>query len=398
MPVWCVTGKLGAGKTLVAVSRIQKYLNENRRVATNLDLKLEKIINPWAQKTTVYRLPDIPTIESFKAIGQGYDGEFQGDHKNGLVVLDECALWLNTRSWNDKSRKALIDYFVHLRKLRWDLILIIQDIEALDKQFRDLYAEQIVYCSRLDRYKIPYIGGLINFMAAGRVPMPRVHIGAVYYNLGVGKQSHIENWVYRGNALMDGYNTEQGFNTSDSPEFYQYLPPNTVFGRYVTKTQLLKTRLKNIGLLPFFFVGLISGIGLVHAFTPDGNEPDRGNWRCNADWEALFGDCTLTKNDVRKAIEQYRNQSDSTPDAGKAAGVGSQSQTPAAAAMHPLDDVYISGSVRLSSGQYEYVFNSSDQTFYPYEAGYRVYDGTDCKAMLINVEDKTDRKFVYCRK
>lgn len=49
MPVYFVQGKLGSGKTLAGIHRIQEALNQGRRVATNIDLRLEKLINPWAK-------------------------------------------------------------------------------------------------------------------------------------------------------------------------------------------------------------------------------------------------------------------------------------------------------------------------------------------------------------
>ena len=394
MPVWCVTGNLGGGKTLMCVSKIQEYLNKNRRVVTNLDLNVENLVSPFAKKTNVIRIPDIPDIDDFKAIGRGYEGEIKGDDHNGLIVLDECALWLNARAWSDKNRKAINDYFVHLRKLRWDLMLIIQHKDSLDKQFRENYCEHFVYCSRTDRLKIPFVGWLLNFVCAGRVRLPRVHVGEVYYTRG-GKEERVDTWFARGNHLFSAYDTEQGFNTSTSPAIYSYLPPNTIKGRYIDKKQVIKDKLKNIGLLPFFLVGLLSGGFVVHANTPDGNEPDRGHWNCNADWEKLFGDCELSKAQVREAIKVYKNHSLSKD----SEAVGSDLSLTAAddsLDKDKLHNVYISGSV-INGSDIEYIFNDDVGTWYPYENGYRVYDHDECQATLLNMDNPKDRRIIRCR-
>lgn len=392
MPVWAVTGKLGAGKSLVAVSRIQKYLNANRRVATNLDLYLENLINPWSKNATVYRLPDVPSVDDFKAIGLGYDGPFRGDAHNGLLVLDECAKWLNSRNWNDPRRKELVDFFVHLRKKRWDLCLIIQDIEALDKQFRDLYCEHIVYCSRSDRYKIPFIGPVFKLIFGEKLPVPRVHIGNVFYQVGAGKQTHVENWIYRGTDIMNAYDTEQGFSEFTSPGLYQFLPPFLVKGRYVSKIEHLKSKLKNVKLWHFFLLGILSGGFAVYAYQPDGNEPDRGLFICNADWELLFGGCDLTKAQVKRMVEDYRKGKVTTAKPQQTSTATLEEQQP-----HPLQGIYITGSVGYGGNKYDYSFAKDGSPIEPWTFGYKVYDISDCTAYAVNLEDKQDRYKITCQ-
>lgn len=70
MAVWVVTGKLGGGKTLGTLSRIQSYLNQGRAVATNIDVFPEKLINPDAKRSVLYRMPDKPTVADFNIRGK----------------------------------------------------------------------------------------------------------------------------------------------------------------------------------------------------------------------------------------------------------------------------------------------------------------------------------------
>lgn len=73
MAVHVVTGKLGSGKTLVSVSRIQERLAKGCPVATNLDLKLHNMpmVGRYAKKTRVIRIPDKPSLNDLLAIGIG---------------------------------------------------------------------------------------------------------------------------------------------------------------------------------------------------------------------------------------------------------------------------------------------------------------------------------------
>ncbi len=204
MAVYFVTGKLGSGKSLISVSKIRDYLGDGRRVATNLDLELDSMFTYC--KSSAVRLPDKPRVEDMLLLGDGYESDDPRDNNEsryGLIVLDECGTWLNSREWNDKGRRALIDWFLHARKRRWDIIFLIQDIESADSQIVRALCEHLVICRRLDRMR---------FM---QVPLPRVHIANVYY--GRNKENFVERWVYKGKDLYSAYDTRQVFR--DGIEF-----------------------------------------------------------------------------------------------------------------------------------------------------------------------------------
>ena len=229
MAVYFVTGKLGAGKSLVSVSKIRDYLDAGRRVATNLDLYLDEMFT--YSKSYATRLPDKPRAEDMYALGDGYDSDDPRDNdesRYGLVVLDECGTWLNSREWNDKGRRDLIDWFLHARKFRWDIIFLIQNIDAGDSQLVSMLCEHLVICRRLDRMR---------FL---RLPLPRLHIANVYY--GRNKENFVERWVYKGTDLFHAYDTRQRFR--DGIEFlqggpvdmrapYTYLSAFHIKGRYM---------------------------------------------------------------------------------------------------------------------------------------------------------------------
>lgn len=167
MSVYLISGKLGSGKTLSAVGRIRDALMKGRRVATNLDLRLEKLLSPrsgkpyksdglskWHQPVSCVRLPDKPTVDDLELIGSGNDS--MDESKNGIIVLDELAVWLNSRTFNDKSRMPVIDWLLHSRKKGWDVYFICQHLEQIDKQVRQALVEYLVVCRRMDRMKIPF--------------------------------------------------------------------------------------------------------------------------------------------------------------------------------------------------------------------------------------------------
>lgn len=215
MAVFFVTGKLGAGKTLASVWRLALYIQRGSPVATNLDLFFEHWPRPRLRELNCTRLPDKPTARDLQALGRG--NETYDEDKNGLVVLDECGTWFNSRTWNDKDRQDLIKWFLHARKLGWDVIFIVQDLDIVDKQARDALCEHAVFCKRMDRMSIPIIGPLLRMFGFEKI-MPRIHIGVVVY--GDTRQHPIVNrWWYRGDSWQKLYDTKQVFQ----PEMRDYV-------------------------------------------------------------------------------------------------------------------------------------------------------------------------------
>lgn len=208
MAFYFVTGKLGNGKSLVSVSRIQEKIRAGCRVATNIDLNLISMFGPVARNINVIRVPDKPTVYDLQAIGNGNDT--YDESKNGLLVLDECGTWFNARNWQDKSRAAVNDWFLHARKLGWDVILIVQNLSIVDSQARESLSEHVAYCRRMDNFQIPIIGGLFKAVTGSRLSLPRMHVARVVY----GSQQTdplADRWVYRGTDLYSAYDTKQAF-------------------------------------------------------------------------------------------------------------------------------------------------------------------------------------------
>jgi len=208
MAVYSVEGKLGTGKTKFAVWRAEGALREGRRVASNVDLYLEHLARD--QRSRYVRIPDKPTAFDLEAIGHGNPESYDED-RNGVLILDELGTWLNSRSFQDKSRPALLDWLIHARKLGWDVYLIVQDAQMIDRQVREALIEYSAKCMRLDKVRIPLIGRLLGDIFGGRAGyLPRMHLVAA--RVGSGQSAVVaERWHYRGDWLHRAYDTRQVF-------------------------------------------------------------------------------------------------------------------------------------------------------------------------------------------
>lgn len=256
MAVYFVTGKLGSGKSLAAVGRIRDYLSQGRRVATNLDLYLDKMFPRGKNKQIVTRIPDKPRLCDLELLGTG-DGRPMSEYDEsrfGLLVLDEMASWFNSRGWAEKSRHEVIEWFLHARKLHWDILFLIQDLDAVDKQLRGALAEHVVTCRRLDRIPIPFVSSLFKLVSDKRALMPKVHIGVVRYGSTEGALV-VDRWWYSGRELYSSYMTGQAFRDDvmigpsgevvDMRASYSVLSSWHVHGRYAQRRPRLLERLED---------------------------------------------------------------------------------------------------------------------------------------------------------
>ena len=261
MAVYIVTGKLGSGKTLLAVQKIQDYLREGRSVAVNIDVRMEKLCKPTNRHSRLVRLPDLPTADDLIGLGMGC--EVYDESKFGGIFLDEAGVWLNSRDWNSGGRGDLLKFFLFLRKRRWDLWLLVQNIGAIDKQVRDSIAEHVVYLNRWDRIKVPFFGLLGRILTLGiwSGRLPKLHHAVVKYGAKHGAMK-VDEWYYRGEDFYDFYDTTQEYDKGYDKGAYSMLPPgywrrripaatrNLGFYMRTTRIFLRRTRILNA-----FFLG-----------------------------------------------------------------------------------------------------------------------------------------------
>lgn len=237
MPVYVVQGKLGTGKGKFCVLKMREALQQGRRVATNFDLFLEHLL-PAGSRTTATRVPDKPTAQDLADIGPGNPDHRHDEDLNGLLVLDELGSWLNARSFADPERAKLLDWLIHARKHGWDVYLIVQHLDMIDKQVRAGLAEYQVRCIRADKIKIPIVGTFLG--KRGR--LPKFHIANTSMTDVPGVT--IDREWFSGKDLHDGYDTLQVFRdwVRDPKDAryaselyagpYSYLSPWHVKGRH----------------------------------------------------------------------------------------------------------------------------------------------------------------------
>ena len=231
MSVYFVTGGLGSGKGLAALFQLKNYASNGLKIAGNLDIHLTNLIPNPNSKISYIRVPDRPTQADLIALGSGNDG-YDPD-ENSLLVLDECATWLNARNWNDKGRAGLIDWLIHSRKHGWDVLLLVQSFETLDKQIIDTLMEYHVSMNNLAKFNIPIVGKLLKGWTKKNRPLklPTYHFGRVLYKNLVKADS----WSFKGKEFYNSYNTKQIFTETNDFSSHCLLSNWHTTGRYLTQ-------------------------------------------------------------------------------------------------------------------------------------------------------------------
>jgi hypothetical protein len=207
-----IEGVKRSGKTKYAIDLIHDYLKRGRKVATNLDIYLDKmdVKNPH-----VIRLPDHMSSTHLKDLGCGYPELEESDKnydetKNGLVVIDELLTFLNSRSFKDKDRLQIVSWFVQMGKYGWDLVLIGQDFEGVDKQLRDTTIDQLINVkSGANYFGFGFLNSVVqrlfNALNVPKFSVARFYDGKAKTRKAQGYQFYIKSWCH------DWYNTAQKF-------------------------------------------------------------------------------------------------------------------------------------------------------------------------------------------
>jgi hypothetical protein len=239
-----LTGKRGAGKSLLALNSIRDRLAKNCMVATNLNLYVDKLVSP-RNKIRPFRLPDWPIASDMETLPLGnpalewVDGQIKikagyDEGMNGLLVLDELATFMNSRNWQAKDRQELINWLLQSRKFGWDLLFLAQHPRLVDAQIRDSLFDLIGVVRRLDKISVPFFGRIAGLIGL-RLKMPRIHIAALRY--GMHQDSPVAERIWcRGSDLFHAYDTTQKIDPAlgvKTGEGFQYLSAWDLRGRYM---------------------------------------------------------------------------------------------------------------------------------------------------------------------
>lgn len=144
-----VTGPPGNGKSFYAIRKVAQALEDGKIVASNVQLR-EDWVEFLAKRNVVRHLKPGATRRFRKTAASRYhysedlDELFRlrlrgSGESRGVMVLDEAHNWMNARAWTADDRQTIVRFASQHRKLGWDVYVLAQQAEMLDKQVRNLF-------------------------------------------------------------------------------------------------------------------------------------------------------------------------------------------------------------------------------------------------------------------
>lgn len=204
MTMFLMTGTPGSGKSLHMASMIRWSMRVDRPVVVNFEVNKGK--RTYARVKEVDN--DELTPELLLEFARDYYRETRKPIKEGTlqVFIDEAALKFNARDWNSPDRRKWVSFFQMHRKLGYNVFLISQFDEMLDKQIRALCEYEIKH--RVLN-AVGWVGTLANILLLGH-PL----VCAVTYWYGQ-KMRLSSNWILGTKGLYRLYDTYKVFGGDD---------------------------------------------------------------------------------------------------------------------------------------------------------------------------------------
>lgn len=155
--IYIYTGGVGSGKSYSALCAGLDYcevLLKSRRRYVIANFPIKKANEHW-----VYW--DNSEITPRRLVQFSIEKGLFGHEDSALLIIDEASVMFNNRTWNSNDRLDWIKFFAHSRKLGFEVILIAQNIDSIDKQIRNLADMEIKH---LNMRAIPIMGLLVRIL------------------------------------------------------------------------------------------------------------------------------------------------------------------------------------------------------------------------------------------
>lgn len=201
MTITLFSGTPGSGKSYHACRCIRDTLKYKKRdVIANFGVVVDE---DWAGNFT-YRPNSDLSVDYLVSVA-AYTWASRPFKEDGiLLVIDECQLLFNSRTWSDKDRMKWLQFFSQHRKYGYKVIFIAQNDVMVDKQFRVLIEYEVNH-RKLGNYGL--FGFILKCVLLGEYFM------CVKYYYGLSERLE-SNLIRYSKKVASMYNSYTAFETA----------------------------------------------------------------------------------------------------------------------------------------------------------------------------------------
>lgn len=138
--IYLYTGTPGSGKSYHVAKDIFFQLGRGKNIIANFDIDYGAVKS--RRKGYFFHKDnfelDVGWLTDFALLCHGRDARGHIIEGQTWLIIDECQLIFNCRSWNDRERQKWASFFTQHRKYGYHVILVTQFDRLVDRQIRSL--------------------------------------------------------------------------------------------------------------------------------------------------------------------------------------------------------------------------------------------------------------------
>lgn len=139
MTIYLYSGTPGSGKSLDAAKTIRYWLKHGKPVIANFEVNHDEI----RSGRFTYMPNSCFSVDDLVLWASDWWSDHDAKEDGILLVLDECQLIFNSRTWQDRDRLKVLEFLSQHRKYKYKIILIAQSSIMIDRQFRVLIEYEV---------------------------------------------------------------------------------------------------------------------------------------------------------------------------------------------------------------------------------------------------------------
>lgn len=160
------TGTPGSGKSLHTAQIMYYHLRSGRPCIANFDIRLDKVDKKNPNRLNFIKKENWEITPRFlMEYAKSYWNGKRVKENEILLVLDECQVMFDSRTWMKSGRHEWISFFTQHRKYGYKIIMIVQFEGMIDKQIRTIIEYKVIH-RKVSNFG--FFGLIITLLAMGQ--------------------------------------------------------------------------------------------------------------------------------------------------------------------------------------------------------------------------------------